>query len=142
VTRAAALAIVFACAALVGCGGGDQTSSAVASTNLVIELDADGQGGKPPERTQVLCEEAMTTSPCPELADLTAADLAPVPPHTACTDIFGGADIVTITGTLHGHPVDAKLTRANGCEVERFNKVVPVLKELYPGYEPGQSLKP
>jgi hypothetical protein len=50
--------------------------------------------------------------------------------------------VVTITGTLDGEAVNAKLTRANGCEIDRFDKFVPVLQELYPDYEPGASLQP
>jgi hypothetical protein len=139
----AALATTVAGAALLcGCGDDDETTTALAATNLTIELDTDGTGGKPPQRTQVLCEEGMDTSPCPQLAGLTAADLAPVPPQTPCTDIFGGPEVVTITGTLQGDAVDAKLSRANGCEIERFGAIVPVLEELYPDYEPGESLKP
>jgi hypothetical protein len=139
----AALATTVAGAALLyGCGGDDETSTALASTNLTIELDRDGPGGKPQQRTQVLCEEGMDTNPCPQLAELSPADLAPVPPQTACTEIFGGPEVVTITGTLDGEAVNAKLTRANGCEIDRFDKFVPVLQELYPDYEPGASLQP
>jgi hypothetical protein len=139
----AALATTVAGAALVyGCGGDDATSRAAASTNLMIGLDADGQGGKPPQNTQVLCEEGMDTSPCPQLAELSASDLAPMPPKTACTEIFGGPEVVTITGTLDGEAVDAKLTRANGCEIDRFDRFAPVLEELYPDYEPGEALQP
>jgi hypothetical protein len=139
----AALATTFAGAALLyGCGEEDETSEPVASTNLVIELDPDGPGGKPAQSTQVLCEDGMDTSPCPQLAELAASDLAPVSPQTACTEIFGGPDVVTITGTLATEAVDAKLTRANGCEIDRFDKFVPVLEELYPGYKPGQALQP
>jgi hypothetical protein len=138
----AALAATVACAALFfGCGD-DETSTAAPSTNLTIELDPDGQGGKPPQHFQVLCEEGMDTSPCPQLAELSASDLAPVPPQTACTEIFGGPDVVTISGTLHGEAVDARLTRANGCEIDRFDRVAPLLEELYPDYKPGQALQP
>lgn len=139
----AALATTFAGAALLyGCGEDSQTSEPVASTNLVIELDPDGPGGKPAQRTQVLCEDGMDTSPCPQLAELTAADLAPVSPQTACTEIFGGPEVVTVTGTIGREAVDAELTRANGCEIDRFDRFVPVLQGLYPDYEPGQSLQP
>jgi hypothetical protein len=140
----AALATTVAGAALLyGCGDGDgETTGAAASTNLTIELDADGSGGQPASRKQAICEEGMDTSPCPQLAALTAADLAPVPPTTPCTEIFGGPDVVTVAGTLHGQPVDATLTRRNGCEIERFERFVPVLQELYPDYKPGASLTP
>jgi hypothetical protein len=137
----AAPATTIACAALLfGCGDGEETSTAAASTNLTIELDADGSGGKAPQRTQVICEQGMQTSPCPQLAELDAADFAPVPRQMPCTEIFGGPDVVTITGTLHGEPVNAKFSRSNGCEIERFGRILPLLEELYPEYEPGAAL--
>jgi hypothetical protein len=34
------------------------------------------------------------------------------------------------------------LTRANGCELDRFDEFVARLDELYPDYKPGGSLAP
>ena len=62
--------------------------------------------------------------------------------QTPCTEIFGGPDIATIQGTLRGEPVEAELTRANGCEIERFDRFTPMLRELFPGYRPGSALAP
>jgi hypothetical protein len=38
--------------------------------------------------------------------------------------------------------VDATLTRANGCEIERFDRFAELLAQLFPDYEPGASLGP
>lgn len=136
---AAALTVALA-VVLAGCGADDDGAAGAASTDLRITLDVDGKGGKPPSTAQVLCEEGMETSPCPQLLELTAGDLAPVPGDTACTEIFGGPEVVTVTGSLHGEAVDAELTRTNGCEIERFDRFVPVLRELFSDYEPGEAL--
>ena len=58
-------------------------------------------------------------------------------PDTACTEIFGGPDTLSLEGTIEGEDVDVDLTRANGCEIERFDAAVPLLQALFPDYEPG-----
>ena len=30
-----------------------------------------------------------------------------------------------------------RFTRANGCEIDRFDRITPLLRELFPDYEPG-----
>lgn len=143
--RLGAAVLVASAVALGGCGSGDEDDPAAAQpggTNLRIALDVDGDGTEPASEKQVICEEGMETSPCPELLELTADDLAAVPADTACTEIFGGPEVVTVTGSVHGRAVDVELTRANGCEIERFGRFVSVLRELYPGYEPGEALQP
>lgn len=140
---AAAVASVAVFASVAGCGSdddGDDPTVSGAETNLIIDLDADGPAGKPSRSAQISCAAGQETSPCPQLAEVDASDLAPVPPQTACTEIYGGPDVVTVTGTLHGEPVDAKLSRANGCEIDRFERFLPVVEEVFAGYEPEASL--
>ena len=136
-TLAAGLALALAVA---GCGDedGEGGSDAPAgSTELTLALDVDGPGGEEPRTEQVSCEPRVDGSPCARLA---GTDLAPLDPATPCTEIYGGPDEVTVEGTIAGEEVSATLTRANGCEIERFDRLTPVLKETFPGYEPGASL--
>jgi len=79
---------------------------------------------------------------CELIESLSPADLYPVPPDVACTEIYGGPDTLEVTGTLRGQPVDAVLTRENGCEIARFDAWMPLLRELFSGYRPGASLSP
>jgi hypothetical protein len=44
-----------------------------------------------------------------------------------CTQQYGGSATARVTGTWQGRPVDAAFTRANGCEIARWNSLVPVL---------------
>ncbi|MBA2240499.1 MAG: hypothetical protein H0W09_04545 [Solirubrobacterales bacterium] len=60
----------------------------------------------------------------------------------ACTELYGGPDEAEISGRIDGDELQATLTRANGCEIERFDAALPLLRELFPGYEPGASLGP
>ncbi|MCN9243155.1 subtilase-type protease inhibitor [Streptomyces sp. RY43-2] len=55
---------------------------------------------------------------------------APVPPRRPCTMVYGGPATAHITGTWAGRPVDARYNRKNGCEIARWNDLVPVLPEL------------
>jgi hypothetical protein len=117
-------------------GGSDSGSGA---TELSVKLDPDGPGGQEAMTESIVCEAGADDSVC---ASLTAEDMAPVPPDTACTEIYGGPDEATLEGTIAGEPVSAAFTRANGCEIERFDRIAPLLRELFPDYKPGASLAP
>ncbi|MFK4069567.1 SSI family serine proteinase inhibitor [Streptomyces sp. NPDC029674] len=52
---------------------------------------------------------------------------APVPKDSMCTMQYGGPATAHITGTWQGRPVDATYDRSNGCEIGRWNALVPVL---------------
>ena len=140
---AAALAASLAGAA--GCGDEEPAGGGVGhagATELTITLDADGPGGEDPVTEEVSCgpDEAGEAA-CEALADVSAADLGPVGPDVACTEIYGGPDEADVEGELHGEAVAERLTRANGCEIERFDALVPALRELFSGYQPGAALQ-
>jgi hypothetical protein len=48
---------------------------------------------------------------------------APVPNGLACTQIYGDPQVAEVRGTFHGRPVNARFTRADGCEINRWNRV-------------------
>ncbi|MEV6834385.1 SSI family serine proteinase inhibitor [Streptomyces sp. NPDC051133] len=52
---------------------------------------------------------------------------APVPPGTTCTMIYGGPATARVTGTWAGRPVDAAYDRSDGCEIGRWDRMVPLL---------------
>jgi len=52
---------------------------------------------------------------------------APVPPGSMCTMVYGGPATAHVTGTWAGRPVDAKFDRTNGCEIARWDALVPLL---------------
>ncbi|MGY1436657.1 SSI family serine proteinase inhibitor [Streptomyces reniochalinae] len=51
----------------------------------------------------------------------------PVSADATCTLVYGGPATARVTGTWHGRDVDARFKRANGCEVDRWNSLVPAL---------------
>ncbi|MGQ4415529.1 SSI family serine proteinase inhibitor [Streptomyces sp. SAS_269] len=55
---------------------------------------------------------------------------APVAPDSVCTMLYGGPATARVTGTWAGRPVDAAYDRGNGCEIERWDRMVPLLPDL------------
>jgi hypothetical protein len=55
---------------------------------------------------------------------------APVAEGTVCTMQYGGSATARVTGTWAGRPVDATFDRSNGCEIDRWNRLVPLLPDL------------
>ncbi|MER6979373.1 SSI family serine proteinase inhibitor [Streptomyces carpinensis] len=55
---------------------------------------------------------------------------APVPHDSVCTMQYGGPATARITGTWAGRPVDATYERNNGCEIGRWDRLVPLLPDL------------
>nr|WSY53515.1 SSI family serine proteinase inhibitor [Streptomyces sp. NBC_00886] len=59
---------------------------------------------------------------------------APVPPDSICTMIYGGPTTAHVTGTWAGRPVDTTYDRSNGCEISRWNRMVPLLPGSVTGH--------
>lgn len=87
--------------------------------NGTFELECHPAGGTHPQ-----AEEA-----CAKLDQGTwgTDTFAATPAGTNCTMQYGGPATARITGTWNGRPVDATYNRSNGCEISRWNKLVPVL---------------
>ncbi|WP_069164155.1 SSI family serine proteinase inhibitor [Nocardia altamirensis] len=54
---------------------------------------------------------------------------APVPADAICTQQYGGPEVAHVAGTWAGRPVDATFNRTNGCEIRRWDSLVPLLPE-------------
>jgi len=113
--------------ALAACGGSDvQSPGGSASTPAATA----------PVTTAAATQLTVTywrdpsTSAAPTVTTVTAAGsanpdtFAPVPAGQACTMIYGGPEKATVKGTLNGVPVDGTFTRANGCEIARWDTLV------------------
>ncbi|GAB3460719.1 hypothetical protein GCM10027519_21540 [Kineococcus endophyticus] len=53
---------------------------------------------------------------------------APVPKDMACTQVYGGAQTATVTGTWRGERVDARYARNDGCQIARWDRIAPLLQ--------------
>ncbi|MFC9286813.1 SSI family serine proteinase inhibitor [Streptomyces sp. NPDC057052] len=54
---------------------------------------------------------------------------APVPEDSVCTMRYGGPATAHVTGRWAGRPVDTTFERGNGCQIERWDRFVPLLPE-------------
>ncbi len=46
----------------------------------------------------------------------------------ACTQVYGGAQTATVTGTWRGERVDARYARNDGCQIARWDRIAPLLQ--------------
>jgi hypothetical protein len=123
------LPLALICASLAACGDEAKSADSGNVTKLTVRVDGDGRGPTKPRTLELSCAEGDKSEGCAAAAKLSAADLAPTPADTACTQIYGGPETATIKGTLNGEPVDATLNRTNGCEIKRWETASPLLDE-------------
>ncbi|MGW6057166.1 SSI family serine proteinase inhibitor [Streptomyces sp. NPDC055189] len=98
-----------------------KVTDAGAGRNGTFELECHPTGGTHP-RAQEACEKL-------DQERWGSDTFAPTPADANCTMQYGGPATAHITGTWHGRPVDATYNRSNGCEISRWNNLVPVLPE-------------
>ena len=117
-------------AALAGCGDGKDEESD-GPTRLAITAWPQGRDG-PVHRWTLRCPSGGTL-PMPARAcqALLALDrpLRPVSRGRACTQMYGGPAVATVTGRFRGGRVQASFSRIDGCQIERWNTV----DFLFPG---------
>jgi hypothetical protein len=124
----ALLAVAVAVLLAVGCGGSEDEASV--PSQLTIAFSPTGEAVDVQE-LELRCDPPTGTVPdpgaaCAALAAI-AEPFAPVPPATACTEIYGGPEVMVVRGTWSGEEVDARLTRVDGCEIERYDRVAGAL---------------
>jgi hypothetical protein len=74
---------------------------------------------------------AVVAEACAALADPEVLDaLRPPPADQVCTEVYGGPEVATVTGTVAGAPVDARVDRTNGCGIARWDVLAPLLPPL------------
>ena len=118
------------------CGG---TTTREARTAVEITVWPKGQGKGPTRTAQLVCDPVSGSVPDPAaacaalLSKAGRAALDEPPLDAMCTELYGGPAEARIVGTVDGEPVDARLSRVNGCEIERWHALAAVL----PAYQPA-----
>jgi len=115
-------------ALLASCGGSGDALEPGADQGLVADLRVtvrpEGRGGFERVR-RVECarlgEDAIDRR-CRLLGGLEPQDLAPAPPRTACTQVYGGPATASVTGELRGKRVSASFDLTDGCEIARWRR--------------------
>jgi len=92
------------------------------ATDLTIVV-SDGSGKTSTWR--LTCDPPGGTHPNPKAACRVletngAVALPPVAQSKACTQIYGGPETATVTGTWHGQPVMSRFARNDGCQISRW----------------------
>jgi hypothetical protein len=71
-------------------------------------------------------EEGNGREACRRL-EAVGGPIGPVPAGRMCSMVYGGPQTAHVTGRWHGRPVDETYRRTNGCEIARWNSMVPAL---------------
>ena len=110
-----------------GTGGGDHLRVAVSEAGTgrdgTFELHCHPAGGSHPD----------ARAACEQLDRKTSWGMSPFAPADEgglCTMQYGGPATAHVTGTWAGRPVDATYQRDDGCEIARWDALVPVLPHL------------
>lgn len=101
-----------------------------ADNDLEIEIDrGDGSG---PERYTLTCvgvvegDHPRAEEACEHLKAMDEP-FAPIPDDAVCTQIYGGPETAHVTGLWRGEPVDLELSRTDGCRVDQWERLGPLL---------------
>lgn len=91
-----------------------------------VTITVDDGAGTVTEYT-LTCQPPGGTHPnaadaCSTLAAGTSA-LGPPDPNQACTEIYGGPQTATVSGTLNGAPLEGTFGRADGCQIARWDRL-------------------
>jgi hypothetical protein len=126
-----AVALAFAAAALCACASGTAGTSA---TDTVLTVTYWEDGANKAERVQwtLRCNPPRGTLgrpaiACRKLAAGGAKLFAPVPDDAVCTEIYGGPQVARVVGTVKGKRVWANVSRTNGCQISRWDRLSPWL---------------
>lgn len=107
-------------------------ADASSSTSLSVTYIEDSS--RPAERVRwtLRCDPVGGTHPrrasaCRELARVGWRAFRAVPPDMACTEIYGGPQVAIVSGHVAGRHVWARLSRVDGCQIERWDRVPSLL---------------
>jgi subtilisin inhibitor-like len=102
---------------------------APAAVSLAVTVWPNGTGEA--VHATLECDPPGGDHPHPEAACAAvrknATALQPVRADMACTQQYGGPERARVQGAVDGTPVSAELTRANGCEIARWDSLAPLL---------------
>jgi hypothetical protein len=110
-----------------GCGGTEAAGDdRPPRYDLTVTYWPTGRGGEARSAT-LTCDPDGGSHPdpvsaCDALLEHEDA-LEPVAGDVACTQIYGGDQVATLSGA----GVNASFSRANGCEISRWDKLAPLL---------------
>jgi hypothetical protein len=117
--------------ALAACASGSAGTGA-SGTALTVNYWENGIGVGERETWTLRCNPARGTVARPAIAcrRLIAGGarlFAGVPRDVACTQIYGGPQVARVVGTVKGVRVSASVSRTDGCQISRWDRLSPWL---------------
>lgn len=110
-------------------GGADTATAATSSFSIV--LYPSGRDSTARKTWAFQCDPDQGTLPSPAAAcDALFSDpdpLAPPSDDLVCAEIYGGRQVIEVTGLRRGDPVRAVFTRVDSCQIEAFDRIVVAL---------------
>lgn len=123
--------LAIAALLLAACGTEDESlvTGSGSGDTYTVTLAADDTS--PPTTWRLECEPAGGDHPDAAAAcaaiKAAANPFEPVPADMACTEIYGGPGVATVSGVRQGKRVEARYTRTNGCEISRWDAIGAVI---------------
>lgn len=129
------LILVPAAIALQACGSDDASTATTAQGDTLLNVTLwpqgpDAPGGVSPETLVVRCDPADDSADCAALRDLPEEVLDRPVQTDVCTQVYGGPEIAEVDGVIEGVPVQMSLSREDGCEIARWDAVMPLLSRI------------
>nr|WP_246405868.1 SSI family serine proteinase inhibitor [Modestobacter versicolor] len=124
---------------LAGCAAQDDTAfpgppepSSAGPAESFLQVEVDPGDGTPAVAHTLVCQpEPSGTYPDPaavcDQLEATADPLAPLPADQVCTEQYGGPQTARVTGRWAGEDVSLELARTNGCTIDQWNRLAPLL---------------
>jgi hypothetical protein len=124
-----AFGAVALAAGMTGSAGASPNAS---PTSLTVTFWSDGAKVSSRRQWTLRCAPPQGTLARPAVACRKLATggtklFAPTPKNVACTQIYGGPQVARVVGTVQGRRIWAKLSRTNGCEISRWDRLAPWL---------------
>lgn len=124
---------------LAACGSGRDSAVPAQPDQLVVVQDTGP--GTTAVRHALRCDPPGGDHPraaaaCQHLAGV-SDPFAALPRDRSCTEVYGGPDRATVTGTWRGRAVDVQLTRVDGCRIAQWEQLGPLLDRAVGAGAPG-----
>ena len=103
-------------------------TKSIVSISIVVNNGAGAQS-----KWTLRCQPVAGTHPnrkkaCTQLLKAGIKSMAPTPSDTMCTEIYGGPETATVSGSWSKKKIRATFSRINGCEISRWEKISLLLR--------------
>ncbi len=127
---AAALSAAAVIPSIAACGSSG-IAPAATHVDLTVALDPGVPTGGAPQTWQVACPSPTHAAACARIVTAKNA-FTPPPPDAACTLIYGGPEVLTVTGSVGTRHVDYRTGRTNGCEIADYARDLALVAPFRP----------